>query len=161
MGRRLSEKAGRLRQVENEVEVLHGLARGSLQQIVEGEADGAVAVVRVLFDGEGGTPDEPGAEARRIEIERLERLARTMDSAFGIPGTRLRIGLDGIIGLIPGIGDTLALAPALYIVAKGAQLGVPGPTLGRMGVEEVAEIEGGFAAWSAAGLPVLPPEPAS
>ncbi len=44
------------------------------------------------------------------EIERLERLAHRMDSLFRIPGTGIRVGLDSLLGLIPGVGDVAALA---------------------------------------------------
>ena len=43
-------------------------------------------------------------------LERIERVARGMDRAFRLPLTRIRLGWDSIIGLIPGVGDTLALA---------------------------------------------------
>lgn len=65
-------------------------------------------------------------------IDRLERIATLMDSAIGIPGTRLRIGLDSIVGLVPGIGDTLALAPSAYIIGSAWQMGVPKRRLARM-----------------------------
>lgn len=62
---------------------------------------------------------------RDAELDRLDRLAHGMDAAFRIPGTRLRIGADSIIGLVPGIGDALALAPAAWIIWRARQLGVP------------------------------------
>ncbi|MFN0055218.1 MAG: DUF4112 domain-containing protein [Planctomycetales bacterium] len=43
----------------------------------------------------------------RSDDEDVELLARWMDSVFEIPGTRIRLGLDAIIGLVPGIGDAL------------------------------------------------------
>ncbi|MFW6358645.1 MAG: DUF4112 domain-containing protein [Chroococcales cyanobacterium] len=44
--------------------------------------------------------------AERIQkLKRIRKLSRLMDTAFGIPGTKFRIGLDPIIGLIPGAGD--------------------------------------------------------
>jgi C4-dicarboxylate transporter len=55
-----------------------------------------------------------------------------MDSAFRIPGTGFRVGWDGILGLIPGIGDAAALAPALYILWRAQKLGAPPVLLGRM-----------------------------
>jgi hypothetical protein len=67
-------------------------------------------------------------------LERLHRLAHMMDSAIRIPGTRLRIGADSIVGLVPGIGDTLALVPGLYIIGMGWQMGASKSALGRMGM---------------------------
>ncbi len=67
-------------------------------------------------------------------LERLHNLANTMDSLFRIPGTGIRVGLDSIVGLIPGVGDAVALLPAGYIIASSAQMGVPRGTLMRMGL---------------------------
>lgn len=67
-------------------------------------------------------------------IDRLDRIARRMDSAFRIPGTKIRIGADGILGLVPGIGDGLALAPAAYIIWESHRIGAPPELLARMAV---------------------------
>ena len=66
------------------------------------------------------------------EVRRLEQLARAMDSMFALPGTSFRIGLDGIIGLIPGIGDTAGAAIALYLVYAAHRLGAPKSLIARM-----------------------------
>ena len=66
------------------------------------------------------------------EIKRLADVARWMDSAFRIPGTRITLGLDAVIGLIPVIGDTAGLVIGLWIVSRAHKLGVPTPTLLRM-----------------------------
>jgi hypothetical protein len=63
--------------------------------------------------------------AFRAELRRLERLAHLMDTRFRIPGTSIRFGLDGLVGLVPGIGDAAALLPAVYLVARARGLGVP------------------------------------
>lgn len=55
-------------------------------------------------------PDQPLSSAAR--------LATLLDSQFSIPGTNVRFGLDGLLGLIPGIGDTIALGLSLIIVAE-------------------------------------------
>ncbi|EIE50529.1 uncharacterized protein DUF4112 [Salipiger aestuarii] len=57
-----------------------------------------------------------------------------MDRAFRLPFTRIRLGWDSIIGLVPGVGDTLALAPAAWIVSQAHQAGAPRHILGQMGV---------------------------
>ncbi|MGR3468921.1 MAG: DUF4112 domain-containing protein [Shimia sp.] len=67
------------------------------------------------------------------EVDKLERLANRMDALFHIPGTKIRVGADALLGLIPGIGDTVALAPSAYIVYRSRQLGAPWPLVGRMG----------------------------
>ena len=66
------------------------------------------------------------------EIKRLADVARWMDSAFRIPGTRITLGLDAVIVLIPVIGDTAGLVIGLWIVSRAHKLGVPTPTLLRM-----------------------------
>jgi len=52
-------------------------------------------------------------------------MTRFMDTAFLIPGTQIRFGLDALIGLIPGIGDAITTAISLYIVSEARALGAP------------------------------------
>jgi hypothetical protein len=61
-------------------------------------------------------------------------LAELLDQRFTIPGTSIRIGLDPIISLIPGIGDLLANLTGSVILVIAAQLGVPKIVLVRMGI---------------------------
>jgi Domain of unknown function (DUF4112) len=65
-------------------------------------------------------------------VERLQRLARLWDSAIRIPGTRVRVGLDPLVGLVPGLGDAAGALVAAYIVLEAARFDVPGATLLRM-----------------------------
>jgi hypothetical protein len=62
----------------------------------------------------------------------LRSLARLMDSAIAIPGTNIRLGLDALIGLVPGVGDLAGAAMSGYIVLASARLGAPPPVLIRM-----------------------------
>lgn len=71
-------------------------------------------------------------ETLEERLDRLQKLADGMDSRFRIPGTRIRFGWDAILGLVPGIGDIAALAPAAYIFLEGHRMGVPARTKGRM-----------------------------
>jgi Domain of unknown function (DUF4112) len=66
------------------------------------------------------------------ELERLRTLSRLLDSAFVIPGTRYRLGLDAIVGLVPGIGDAISAVLSFYIIFQAARMGVPKATLARM-----------------------------
>jgi hypothetical protein len=59
------------------------------------------------------------------EIKKLEKLAEWMDSKFLIPGTDIRFGLDSLVGLIPGVGDTVTLASTIYIISKAQKFGLP------------------------------------
>ena len=78
----------------------------------------------------------PAREERsRAEVERsLEQLSFLMDGLFRIPGTGWRVGLDAIVGLIPGVGDFATTAVSLYILAAGVRYRVPKVTLLRMAV---------------------------
>lgn len=67
-------------------------------------------------------------------LARIDRVSRLLDSAFGIPGTRLRFGLDGVLGLVPGIGDTVTTLIATTILYEAWRAGVRKPTLLRMGL---------------------------
>jgi hypothetical protein len=62
----------------------------------------------------------------------LRALARWMDSVFEIPGLGIRIGLDPILGLVPGLGDALTTLVSLYILSSARRYGVPRVTLVRM-----------------------------
>jgi hypothetical protein len=64
----------------------------------------------------------------------LEQLSRWMDGLFRVPGTQWRFGLDAIVGLVPGVGDTLTTIVSFYILAAGVRYRVPKVTLLRMGV---------------------------
>jgi hypothetical protein len=66
------------------------------------------------------------------KIQRLRQLSNLLDNAIKIPGTSLGIGLDPIIGLLPGGGDFLTGLFSAYIVFSAAQLGVSKSTLVRM-----------------------------
>ena len=79
----------------------------------------------------------PAAHAPRhtqVEIEQsLDQLSRWMDGIFRIPGTGWRFGLDAIVGLIPGVGDTATTLVGFYILAAGVRYRVSKATLLRMG----------------------------
>jgi hypothetical protein len=62
-------------------------------------------------------------ELRRLEA--LRNVARLLDSAFRIPGTTYRIGLDPILGFLPGFGDLVSPLFALAIVWNARTFGVP------------------------------------
>ncbi len=68
----------------------------------------------------------------RERLELIKRISYILDSAIPIPGTRYRIGLDPIIGLIPGVGDALTSLASSYIVLSGMQMNVSRWTLVRM-----------------------------
>jgi hypothetical protein len=67
-------------------------------------------------------------------LRHLGRLAKLMDAQFSIPGTDIRFGLDGIIGLIPGAGDLSTFAVSGYMLWIMANNGASGYVLARMTV---------------------------
>ena len=72
---------------------------------------------------------------RAVEIEAsLDQLSRWMDGLFRIPGVGWRFGLDALIGLIPGLGDTATTVVSFYVLAAGVRYRVPKVTLLRMGL---------------------------
>ena len=71
---------------------------------------------------------EDHQEVRR----RLARLAWLLDNSIPLPGVRFRIGLDAILGLIPGVGDLLGVLLSSYIVREAARAGAPPSVLARM-----------------------------
>jgi hypothetical protein len=72
-------------------------------------------------------------------MQRLRRLSQLLDSAIKIPGTAFRIGIDPIIGLIPGGGDTMGLMMSAFIVLEAAQMGASKSTLGTMAFNVLLE----------------------
>jgi hypothetical protein len=79
--------------------------------------------------GQPGRGDDDSVDPR---LRQLELLARLLDAAVTVPGTRVRIGLDALIGLIPGVGDAVGAALSTWIVYQAAQLGASNATLVRM-----------------------------
>ena len=73
--------------------------------------------------------------ARPIEIEEsLDRLSWLLDDLFRIPVLGWRIGLDALVGLIPGVGDTATTVASLYVLGSAVRYRVPKITLLRMGL---------------------------
>jgi Domain of unknown function (DUF4112) len=73
------------------------------------------------------------SERFRAAERRIELISRVMDDLVPIPGTRQRIGLDPIIGLVPGIGDVVSALAGVWVILEAARLGIPAIILIRMG----------------------------
>ena len=69
---------------------------------------------------------------------RLRRLSWLMDNSIRLP-TGHRIGVDGLIGLIPGVGDLFGAAISSYFIVTAVRMGVPKPVIGRMGANILIE----------------------
>ncbi|PSB24587.1 DUF4112 domain-containing protein [Stenomitos frigidus] len=81
-------------------------------------------------------------------LKRVRLVSHLLDNAIPIPGTRFRVGLDPILGLLPGAGDFLGAALSAYIVIEAARFGLPRETLTQMVTNLVLDSVGGS-------LPVL------
>lgn len=64
--------------------------------------------------------------------ENLDHLATILDEVFAIPGTRIRFGLDALLGLIPGLGDAISGLVSSFIIFSAYQRGLPRVTIARM-----------------------------
>lgn len=74
---------------------------------------------------------EPDEKLPR-DLVALRRFAFLMDEAFVIPGTRFKVGLDAIVGLIPGIGDVIGAVMSAWIIVGGVRHRVPARVIFRM-----------------------------
>jgi hypothetical protein len=63
---------------------------------------------------------------------RVGWLARLLDSSIPLPGTRFRIGIDPILGLVPGAGDAIGALFAMYLIREAGRLGAPASVMLRM-----------------------------
>jgi hypothetical protein len=84
-------------------------------------------------------PDSQPPQRQAAVRARLKRLAWLLDSSIPLPGG-YRIGLDGLIGLVPGLGDVVAALLSSYIVVEAARLRVPASVLLRMGLNVALEL---------------------
>jgi hypothetical protein len=82
------------------------------------------------FDFAGAHPF--GNLTREQRLTRLDAVAKLLDIAFIVPGTRIRYGVDGIIGLIPVVGSVIATALSLWLVREARALGAPWHITARM-----------------------------
>ncbi|VEP14404.1 conserved hypothetical protein [Hyella patelloides LEGE 07179] len=70
--------------------------------------------------------------SHQSKVARLRRLSQLLDNAIPIPGTPYRIGLDPILGVLPGGGDTVTGALGAYIIVEAARMGLPRKVIGQM-----------------------------
>ena len=76
------------------------------------------------------TPPLPAAQAR--QWARYQRLCETLDSAFRVPGTSWRFGIDALLGVVPAAGDMLGALFAAYGLLVARRLGAPAAVQWRM-----------------------------
>ena len=76
--------------------------------------------------------NEEQKELNEEKLLRLKRLSHKLDEAFTVPGTERKIGIDPIIGLIPGGGDLIGGVLSIYIMYAGIGMGVSRAVIIRM-----------------------------
>lgn len=79
-----------------------------------------------LSSGIGAVRDEDAA------LKRVRMISNLLDDALQVPGTDYRIGIDPLLGVIPGAGDSAASLISLYIVLEAANMGAPRELLAQM-----------------------------
>ena len=79
------------------------------------------------------------AASRRAALDRLDMLATAFDTAFIVPGTNVRFGVESLLRLVPGVGDVAASALSFYLLYEASRLGVPRLLLARMAANVVLE----------------------
>jgi hypothetical protein len=84
------------------------------------------------FDFDSSTANPFGNLTREQRMARLDALAKLLDVAFILPGTNIRYGIDGLIGLIPVVGDLITTAISLWLVREARALGAPWHVTARM-----------------------------
>lgn len=94
------------------------------------------SVARTVFPSDGTL-------TRAQTLQRVRWLAQFLDNRFVIPGTRIRLGWDAVIGLAPGVGDLATTALAAYVVYLARELGAPRRLLTRMACNVAMDFVGG------------------
>jgi hypothetical protein len=67
----------------------------------------------------------PLTEGQEQRLKRLRDISRLLDSAFMLPGTEFRIGIDPLLGLVPGLGDLTSPLFAMALLWQSRDLGIP------------------------------------
>lgn len=70
---------------------------------------------------------------RRASLARIQKLAYWLDDAFRVPVIGKRVGIDGLIGIVPIAGDFAGLALSSLMIGEAVRLGAPKRLLVRMG----------------------------
>ena len=82
---------------------------------------------------------EPKAQQNKV-IRKLDALAKLMDSQFQIPSTKIRFGLDALIGLIPGVGDFAGFIVSGYMILVLASNGASGFVIARISLNILIDV---------------------
>ena len=84
-----------------------------------------------VADRPGGP--EPSLSAREADLlQHLESIEHLFDQRYRVPGTRIRFGLDAILGLVPVAGDTVSAASSAYLIWLAHRIGADATLKRRM-----------------------------
>jgi hypothetical protein len=72
------------------------------------------------------------AESKRAALARIDMLSKLFDTAFILPGTNVRFGVEAVMRLVPGIGDAAASALSCYLLYEAHRLDVPQHVFARL-----------------------------
>src|SRR6185312_15990618 len=106
-----------------------------------GAADRTMAYTRAnpFFAFQSDASGRYDTHSRRAALDRLDRLATVFDTAFVLPGTNVRFGVESLLRLVPGIGDAAASALSCYLLYEAHRLGVPRRLFARMVANVILE----------------------
>ena len=93
---------------------------------------GAAGGAGAAFDFQSLNGISFGPLTREQRFARIDALSKLLDVAFVLPGTNIRYGIDGLIGLIPVVGDLITTAISLWLVREARALGAPWHITARM-----------------------------
>jgi hypothetical protein len=94
----------------------------------------------ITIEAPGDRTSFRSAESKRAGLARIDMLSKLFDTAFTLPGSNVRFGVEALMRLVPGIGDAAASALSCYLLYEAHRLEVPQQVFARL-VANVA-IEG-------------------
>ena len=109
---------------------MHGVLRSKIWSSI---TTGRFAIIDRMNKPEIIEPDQKLDQDERETLRKAaELLAKLLDTAIRIPGTNIYIGLDPLLGLLPGVGDAIASLIGSVVLVLAARLGIPKITFIRM-----------------------------
>ena len=92
------------------------------------------------YSGNYGSYDYGNEKSFQRDLNEIRRLANLLDEAITIPVINYRIGLDGLLGLVPVLGDFSGFAISSYIIFKAHNMGVPREKVSRMVFNSLVDV---------------------
>ena len=86
----------------------------------------------ITIEAPGERTSFRSAESKRGALDRIDMLSKLFDTAFILPGTNVRFGIEAMMRLVPGIGDAAASALSCYLLYEAHRLEVPSHVFARL-----------------------------